>query len=69
MLFGILSRCDSVGEICDGLCNRSDKFLSDNRTFELTFKEVLLIDTTTIQLFSDLLKGVGRNVKDDRRKK
>ena len=78
MLFGILSRCDSMGEICeglramqgklnhlglksspakstacDGLRNRSDKFfedvyfslvkhyqsfLSDSRTFGLTFK-------------------------------
>ena len=109
MLFGILSRCDSMGEICDGmramsgklnhlglkqspakstacdgLRNRSDKFfeevyftlvkayssfLSDSRTFGLTFKEVLLIDSTTIRLFSDILKGVGRNVKGDGRKK
>jgi len=109
MLFGILSRCDSMGEICegmramrgklnhlglksspakstacDGLRNRSDKFfeavyfslvqhyrnfLSDSRTFGLTFKEVLLIDSTTIRLFSDLLKGVGRNPKGDGKKK
>jgi len=109
MLFGILSRCDSMGEICeglramrgklnqlglksspakstacDGLRNRSDtffeavyfelvkryrSFLSDSRTFGLTFKEVLLIDSTTIRLFSDLLKGVGRNPKGDGKKK
>ena len=109
MLFGILSRCDSMGEICegmramrgklnhlglksspakstacDGLRNRSDKFfeevyfslvkryqsfLSDSRTFGLTFKEVLLIDSTTIRLFSDILKGVGRNPKGDGKKK
>jgi len=109
MLFGILSRCDSIGEICegmramrgklnhlglksspakstfsDGLRNRNDKFfedvyfslvkryhsfLSDSRTFGLTFKEVLLIDSTTIRLFSDLLKGVGRNPKGDGKKK
>ena len=89
MLFGILSRCDSMTEICeglralggklnhlglekapakstasDGLRNRSHKFfeelyfslvkkhqsfLSDSRTFGLTFKEVLLIDSTTIR--------------------
>jgi hypothetical protein len=88
MLFGILSRCDSMHEICegllamgrklnylglqkapakstasDGLRNRPSKFfeevyfslvrhyqgfLSDSRTFGLTFKEVLLIDSTTI---------------------
>ena len=109
MLFGIISRCDSMGEICegmramsgklnhlglkespakstacDGLRNRTDKFfeevyftlvkqyqsfLSDSRTFGLTFKEVLLIDSTTITLFSDILKGVGRNPKGDGKKK
>lgn len=109
MLFGILSRCDSMTEICeglramsgklnllgldkapakstacDGLKNRSHKFfeevyftlvkhyqsfLSDSRTYGLTFKEVLLIDSTTIRLFSDILKGVGRNPKDDGKKK
>ena len=109
MLFGILSRCDSMTEICeglralggklnylglekapakstasDGLRNRPYKifeelyfslvkkhqsFLSDSRTFGLTFKEVLLIDSTTIRLFSDILKGVGRNPKGDGKKK
>jgi hypothetical protein len=109
MLFGILSRCDSMTEICeglramggklnhlglnkspakstasDGLRNRPNKFfedvyfslvdryksfLSDSRTFGLTFREVLLIDSTTIRLFSDILKGVGRNPKDDGKKK
>lgn len=109
MLFGILGRCDSMTEICeglramggklnhlgldkapakstacDGLRNRDSKFfeavyfslvshyqgfLSDSRTFGLTFKEVLLIDSTTIRLFSDILKGVGRNPKGDGKKK
>jgi hypothetical protein len=109
MLFGILSRCDSMTEICeglramggklnhmgltkapakstacDGLRNRPSKFfedvyfslvdkyksfLSDSRTFGLTFKEVLLIDSTTIRLFSNILKGVGRNPKNDGKKK
>lgn len=109
MLFGIISRCDSMTEICeglralggklnhlgfekapakstacDGLRNRDNRFfenvyfslvhhyqsfLSDSRTFGLTFKEVLLIDSTTIRLFSDILKGVGRNPKHDGKKK
>ena len=109
MLFGILSRCDSMNEICeglralggklnhlglekapakstasDGLRNRDNSFfetvyfalvhhyksfLSDSRTYGLTFKEVLLIDSTTIRLFSDILKGVGRNPKGDGKKK
>jgi hypothetical protein len=69
---------------CDGLRNRDSKFfeavyfslvshyhgfLSDSRTFGLTFKEVLLIDSTTIRLFSDILKGVGRNPRGTARKK
>jgi hypothetical protein len=69
---------------CDGLRNRSHKFfedlyftlvkhyhsfLSDSRTFGLTFKEVLIIDSTTIRLFSNILKGVGRNPKGDGKKK
>jgi hypothetical protein len=37
--------------------------LPDSRTYGLTFKKVLLIDSTTIRLFSDILKGVGRNPK------
>ncbi len=109
LLFGVFSRCDSMGEICeglramggklnhlgmekapakstasDGLRNRDNaffedlyfrlvkqyqSFLSDSRTFGLTFKEVLLIDSTTIRLFSDILKGVGRNPKGDGKKK
>jgi len=109
MLFGILSRCDSMTEICeglraiggklnhlgmdqasakstacDGLRTRSHKlfedlyftlvryyqsFLSDSRTFGLTFKEVLLIDSTTIRLFSDILKGIGRNIRGNGKKK
>jgi len=51
------------------LVDRYQSFLSDSRTFGLTFKEVLLIDSTTIRLFSDILKGVGRNPKDDGKKK
>ena len=43
--------------------------MPDSRTFGLTFKEVLLIDSTTIRLFSDVLKGVRRNPKGDGKKK
>jgi hypothetical protein len=109
LLFGILSRCDSMTEICeslramggklnhlglkkapakstacDGMRERPNKFfedvyfslvkkyknyLSDSRTYGLTFKEILLIDSTTIRLFSDILKGTGRNPKGDGKKK
>jgi len=51
------------------LVDKYKSFLSDSRTYGLTFKEILLIDSTTIRLFSDILKGVGRNPKGDGKKK
>ena len=110
LMFGILSRCDSIAEIVDGMAglsgkleylrldkvpakstfsdgmrNRSDKFfeelyfalvktysrfLSDSKIIlSKQFKQMLLIDSTTISLFSEVLKGVGRNRKDDGKKK
>jgi len=73
-----LEKAPAKSTASDGMRNRDNKFfedvyfklvhqyqsfLSDSRTFGLTFKEVLLIDSTTIRLFSDILKGVGRNPK------
>ncbi len=92
MLFGILSRCDSMAETCagltalsgklnhvgldeapakstagDGLRNRDSSFfeglyyqlaeryksfLSDSRTLGLSIKDLYIIDSTTIRLFS-----------------
>jgi hypothetical protein len=109
IMFGILSRCDSIAEIVDGLAglsgkleylqiekvpakstfsdgmrNRTDKFfedlyfslvqtysrfLSDSTDIGKQFKQMLLIDSTTIRLFTEILKGVGRNRKDDGKKK
>ena len=108
-MFGIMSRCDSMAETCeglrgmsgklnhlgmpkapakssagDGLRNRSNEFfeslyyslakrytsfLSDSRTKGLTVKDLFIVDSTTIRLFSDILKGVGRNPKNDGKKK
>ena len=79
-----LDKAPAKSTACDGLRNRDNivfeklyfslvkkyqSFLSDSRTFGLTFREVLLIDSTTIRLFSDILKGVGRNPKGDGKKK
>jgi hypothetical protein len=79
-----LEKAPAKSTACDGLRKRNSgifedlyfslikkyqSFLSDSRTFGLTFKEVLLIDSTTIRLFSDVLKGVGRNPKGDGKKK
>lgn len=109
LMFAILSRCDSIAEIIDGMAglsgklqhlsiqkvpakstfsdgmrNRTDKFfedlyfalvkeysqfLSDSKTLGKQFQQMLLIDSTTIRLFTEVLKGVGRNRKDDGKKK
>jgi hypothetical protein len=51
------------------LIKRYQPFLSVSRLEGLSVKELYIIDSTTIRLFSDLLKGVGRNPKGDGRKK
>ena len=68
----------------DGLRNRSNTFfealyyqladryrniLSASRPEGLSIKELYIVDSTTIRLFSDILKGVGRNPKGDGKKK
>ena len=114
MLFGIFSRCDSMGEVCDGMRALAGKlnYLGmesspakstagdalrdrDEELFRLfyfaliahfspllsvsrkkkyrkegvSFDEFYAFDSSTIRLFSDILKGVGRNPKDEGRKK
>ena len=109
LLFGIFSRCDSMGEVCDGmralggklnylgmdcapakstagdgLRNRSEDFfrqvyemltvhfesdLSVSRKADVKFEQFYAFDSTTITLFADVMKGVGRNPKGDGKKK
>ena len=109
LLFGILERCDSAREVCDGmaalggklnylgmdsapakstfndalnkrgssvyeqfyfaLLNHFSEFLSDSRKEGISFEKFYAFDSTTISLFSDVLKGVGRNPKGDGKKK
>ena len=109
MLFGIFSRCDSMGEVCDGmramggklnylgmdiapskstagdaLRNRDNDIfkqyyfelikyfkplLSVSRKEKISFEKFYAFDSTTITLFSDVVKGVGRNPKGDGKKK
>lgn len=109
MLFGIFSRCDSMGEVCDGmralggklnylnmecsppkstagdalrdrdnelfkqyyfvLINYFRPLLSVSRKEKVSFEKFYAFDSTTISLFSDVMKGVGRNRKDDGKKK
>lgn len=109
MLFGALSRCDSMGEVCDGMMsmhgklnhlglnsspakstagdglrNRNNEFFRDlyfmllehfksllsvSRIDNVSFSKLFIFDSSTISLFSDIMKGVGRNPKNDGKKK
>lgn len=109
MLFGAFSRCDSMGEICDGmrglggklnylsmdrspakstagdgLRGRNNTFfeevyfmlldhfkplLSVSRIDNVSFSKLFIFDSSTIRLFSDIMKGVGRNPKNEGKKK
>jgi hypothetical protein len=109
MLFGAFSRCDSMGEICDGmqglggklnylgmdkspakstagdgLRGRNNLFfeevyfmllehfksiLSVSRIDNVSFSKLFIFDSSTIRLFSDIMKGVGRNPKNEGKKK
>jgi hypothetical protein len=109
MLFGIFSRCDSMGEVCDGMQALAGKLnylgmdsapskstagdalrdrdnevfklyyfalikyfeplLSVSRKEKISFEKFYAFDSTTITLFSEVMKGVGRNPKGDGKKK
>jgi hypothetical protein len=51
------------------LLKRYHSFISDSRLKGLSIRNLKIIDSSTIQLFSELLQGVGRNPKDGSRKK
>ena len=109
LLYGVLSFCNGLREICEGMLACQGKishlglekaparstlsdannkrsyivfetiyfslvkhyisFISDSRLKGLSIRNLKIIDSTTIQLFSEILKGVGRNPKDGSRKK
>ena len=50
------------------LYHRYHRFLSDSRTAEPAVKDLKIIDSSTITLFSDILKGVGRNPINGKKK-
>lgn len=51
------------------LLQRYHSFISDTRLKGLSIKNLKIIDSTTISLFTDILRGVGRNPMDGSRKK
>jgi hypothetical protein len=109
MLYGVFSRCDSMGELCDSmralggnlnylgmenspakstagdalrdrpnelfrdfylmLLEHFEPILSVSRIENIHFDKFYAFDSTTISLFSQVMQGVGRNRKDDGKKK
>jgi len=51
------------------LVKQYSSFISDSRLRGLSIRNLKIIDSTTIRLFSDILRGVGRNPLDGSRKK
>ena len=51
------------------LLRRYHSFISDSRLKGLSIRNLKIIDSTTIRLFSDILRGVGRNPLEGSRKK
>ena len=56
------------GDIYAGLYKRYHRFLSDSRTREPAIKDLKIVDSSTIALFSDILRGVGRNPLNGKKK-
>lgn len=52
-----------------GLLRQYHSFISDSRLKGLSIRNLKVIDSSTIQLFSEILRGVGRNRLDEARKK
>ncbi len=56
------------GAIYTKLYKRYASFLSDSSTLRPPVKNLKIVDSTTITLFSDILKGVGRNPINGKKK-
>ena len=55
--------------IYEELLKQYHSFISDSRLKGLSIRNLKVIDSSTIQLFSEILRGVGRNPKDAAKKK
>ncbi len=51
------------------LLGQYHSFISDSRLKGLSIRNLKIIDSTTIRLFSDILQGIGRNTLDGSKKK
>lgn len=61
--------CEVFETIYYGLLKQYHSFISESRLNGLSIRNLKIIDSTTISLFSEILRGVGRNRLDGSRKK
>lgn len=59
---------DVFAKIYQKLYRRYRSFLPDSRNERLPVRDLYIVDSTTISLFSDVLKGAGRNPKEGKKK-
>ncbi|QNL50281.1 IS4 family transposase [Olivibacter sp. SDN3] len=59
---------DVFAKIYQKLYRRYRSFLPDSRKSNLPLKDLYIVDSTTISLFSDVLKGAGRNPREGKKK-
>lgn len=55
-------------DIYNTLYDQYKRFLSDSSTRNLPVKDLKIVDSSTISLFSDILKGAGRNPAEGKKK-
>jgi len=56
------------GDIYMSIYKKHASFLADSRLSDADLKRLYIMDSTTISLFKDILKGVGRTPKEGRKK-
>jgi hypothetical protein len=59
---------EAFASIYCGLFNNYRSFLSDSSPLPLPVKHLKIVDSTTISLFSDIIKGVGHNPINGKKK-
>ena len=55
-------------DIYMGVYQKHSRFLADSRLTDKDLKRLYIMDSSTIYLFKDILKGVGRNPKSGKKK-
>jgi hypothetical protein len=56
------------GDIYMSTYQKNARFLADSRLSDADMKRLYIMDSTTITLFKDILRGVGRNPKEGKKK-